>query len=163
LERAVTEVILKKREARAGEIGLFVVDEQGDEVLSKIKLGRDIGCEVIQRRNPKHHRLFFAILKFLQLHAERFEETPIEKIKDAVKLATGLVDTFVDAETGKTYYVLRSIAWAAMEQTAFDAFFDSACKVIASRWMPAGTTAVSVREELLKMIEDPRWQGSRVA
>lgn len=152
----MTEIILKHREARAGELGLFPVDDEGTGVLFKIKLGKEVGCEVIQRRNPKHHRLFFAILKFIKEHCERFEPTPIEKIKDAVKLATGLADTFIDAETGKTYYVLRSMSWASMDQIEFNRFFDDATQVIATRWMPPGTTAESVRDELLAMVEGPQ-------
>jgi hypothetical protein len=132
----MTEIILKHREARAGEIGLFPVDEQGSDVLFKIKIGKDISADIKQRRNPKHHRLFFAILKFLRLHAPRFDSVPMDKIKDAVKLATGLADTFVDAETGEVYYVLRSISFASMDETEFTRFFDQACMVIANRWMP---------------------------
>lgn len=151
----MTEAIFRYRAAKAGERGLFPVDEDATELLAKIKLDRDVGCDVIQRRNPRHHRLFFAILKFLNTHAGRFENTPIEKIKDAVKLATGFADTFIDAETGKTFYVLRSISWASMDQAAFNTFFDEAVKVIAGRWMPDGTTAEDVRKELLAMVDGP--------
>lgn len=159
----MTEIILRKREARAGEVGLFPVDAEADEVLGKVKNGRDVGCDVKQRRNPLHHRLFFAIIRFLQLHAPIFESAPTDKIKDAVKLATGLADTFIDSETGQTYYVLRSISFAAMDQTAFNAFFDEAVRVIASRWMPAGTAPEDVRKELLAMIDGPGAIGSKVA
>jgi len=92
-----------------------------------------------------------------------FENVPIEKIKDAVKLATGLADTFVDAETGKTYYVLRSMSFASLDQAAFNSFFDEACMVIANRWMPAGTTPEDVRKELLAMVDGPGALGSKVA
>lgn len=159
----MTEAIFRYREARAGELGLFPVDEEGADLVGKIKVGKEVGCDVIQRRNPKHHRLFFAIVKFLQLHSDRFDETPIPKIKDAIKLATGLADTFIDAQTGQTYYVLRSISFAAMDQGAFNEFFDDACGVIAKRWMPAGTTVESVRKELLSMIDGPGALGSKVA
>jgi len=159
----MTEAIFRYREARQGELGLFPVDTEGAEMLHGTKEGKDVAVEVRARRNPRHHRLFFAILKFLQMHAERFEETPIEKIKDAVKLATGLADTFLDAETGKTYYVLRSISFASMDQGSFNSFFDEATKVMASRWMPAGTTAESVRKELFEMVDGPAAIGTRAA
>lgn len=159
----MTEIILKVREARSGELGFFPVDDEGAEVLHKVKTGREVSGDIKQKRHPKHHRLFFAILKFLRLHAERFENMPTDKIKDAVKLATGLADTFIDAETGETYYVLRSISWASMDETEFTRFFDQACLVIANRWMPPNTTAESVRTELLAMIDGPSAIGSRVA
>lgn len=159
----MTESVFRHREARAGELGLFPVDDEAVETLHGTKIGKDVTVEVRARRNPRHHRLFFAILKFLQMHAERFEETPIEKIKDAVKLATGLADTFIDAETHQTYYVLRSISFASMDQGAFNSFFDSACMVVAKRWMPEGTTPEDVRKELLAMVDGPGALGSKVA
>lgn len=159
----MTEAVFRYREARAGELGLFPVDSEAVEMMHGTKIGKDVTVEVRARRNPRHHRLFFAILKFLQMHAERFEETPIEKIKDAVKLATGLADTFIDAETHKTYYVLRSISFASMDQGSFNSFFDEATKVIAKRWMPEGTPAEEVRRELLLMVDGPGALGSKVA
>lgn len=151
----MTEAIFRYREARAGERGLFSVDDESAELLNGLKLNRDVGCEVIQRRNPRHHRLFFAILKFVKEHCARFENATLDQIKDALKLACGLVDRFVDGETGKTFYVLKSISWAAMDQARFNAFFADACHVIATRWMPKGTTADSVREELIAMVDGP--------
>lgn len=151
----MSEVILRYREARAGEQGLFPVDEEGCQVFASLKLNRDLGCDVKQRRNPRHHRLFFAILQFVKEHCERFESASLDQIKDAVKLACGLVDRFIDAETGEVFHILKSISFAAMDQTKFNAFFNDACDVIAKRWMPEGTTAESVRDELYKMVDGP--------
>lgn len=151
----MSEIILRYRDARAGERGLFPVDDEGAELLRGLKPNRDVGCDVIQRRNPRHHRLFFAILKFVKEHCERFENATLDQIKDALKLACGLVDRFVDAESGRTFYVLKSISWAAMDQARFNAFFADACHVIATRWMPAGTTAKDVRNELISMVDGP--------
>lgn len=159
----MTEIILRHREARAGELGLFVVDEQGAEVVHKIKVGRDVKCDVIQSRHPKHHRLYWKIVQFVSLHCPIFENVPLDKIHVALKVATGLVDTVINAETGETFYVLRSISWASMDQTEFDPWFSEAVKVIAKRWMPVGTTVESVRAELLALIDGPGAIGSRVA
>lgn len=62
---------------------------------------------------------------------------------------------YIDPTNGKTFFVVRSISYAAMDQTRFDAFFDRACFVIAERWMPAGTTSEDVRFEILEMINPP--------
>lgn len=160
----MTEAIFKLREARPGELGFFPVDEEGAELMHSVKpVGRDVSMEVIQRRNPKHHRLAFAIFKFLQYHSDTFHDVPIDRIKDAVKLATGLVDTFVKQDTGEAYYVLKSISFAAMDQTKFNEFFDAAVKVIAERYMPEGTTPEAVRKELFAMVDGPGALGSRVA
>lgn len=152
----MVEAIFRRRAAAfSGEAGLFPVDEESANLIGGIKLGRDVGVDVIQRRNPRHHRLFFAILKFVREHSTVMAEVPVEKLKTAIKLATGLVDTFVDIASGKTVCVPRSIAWAAMDQGEFNTFFNDACTVIASRWMPEGTTAESVRDELLLMVDGP--------
>ncbi|MDQ2079520.1 DUF1367 family protein [Xanthobacteraceae bacterium Astr-EGSB] len=159
----MTEVILRRRQGRAGEVGLFPVDDEGSDLLAKIRDGRDVGADVVQRRNPRHHRLFFAILKFVKMHSPVMADVEIEDIKDAVKLATGYVRRFVDVDTGRVAYVTRSIAWGAMDQTEFNAFFDAACNVIATRWMPEGTTPDDVRRELIEMVDGPHALGSRVA
>jgi hypothetical protein len=146
---------MRKRVAHAGEVGLFPVDEESYDTLARIKHNRDVGCSVVQRRNPRHHRLFFAILKFVQMHSPILGFAPIEHLKNAVKLATGLYTTYIDTETGEVSRVLRSISFAAMDQTEFAPWFDEACRVIATRWMPVGTTPASVREELIRMVDGP--------
>jgi hypothetical protein len=151
----MTEVIMRKRVAHAGEVGLFPVDEESYDTLARIKHNRDVGCSVVQRRNPRHHRLFFAVLKFVQMHSPVMFGVPVDYLKTAVKLATGLCDTFIDQRTGEVYRVPRSIAFAAMDQTEFAPWFDEACRVIAQRWMPAGTTPASVRDELIRMVDGP--------
>lgn len=154
----MTEAIFQRR-----GMSLVPVDDQGRELLEKIKEGREVGCDIVRRRNPRHHRLYWAIVQFVQMHCPRFHDIPLHKIHTMLKLATGLVDTFIDAETGETFYTVRSIAWAAMDQSEFDPWFTEACKVIAHRWMPEGTTPEDVRKELLSMVDGPGAIGSRVA
>lgn len=149
----MTEVILRKRRGRDGEVGLFPVDDEGIELLFGLRDNRDVGCDVKQRRNPRHHRLFFVICRFVKDHCELFSEASTDEIKDSIKLATGLVKRRIDMDTGRTYLVLRSISWGAMDQTEFNQFFDHACQVISHRWMPEGTTADDVRDELIKLCD----------
>jgi hypothetical protein len=158
----VTEVILRRRAAAyVGEVGFFAVDDDGANLMGKISLGRDVGCDVIQRRNPRHHRLFFGIVKFVREHCPMWEGAPTDQVVVALKLATGLVTTFVDSETGKAIWVPKSISWAAMDQTEFNPWFDLACKEIARRWMPAGTTPESIRDELFLLMDGPGAIGSK--
>ena len=125
------------------------VDREALELLESVAEERDVVLSIKARRNPKHHRLFFAILKFMVDHC-RFKN--IEHAKYAIKIATGEVDTYID-ERGKTFFIPRSISWGAMDQTRFAAFYDRAVFVITTRWMPPGTTEASVRAELDAMIE----------
>lgn len=165
----MTEAIFRRRAARAGEVGLFSVDDEGADLLRKLPDSRDVGVVVTRHRNPRHHRLYFAILKFVKMHATNadgeplFEDIDIETIGAAVKIATGHVRTFVDTTSGKTVFVPKSISWSSMDQTKFAEFFDNACGVIARRWMPPGTTTESVRAELLEMVDGPGALGSKIA
>lgn len=136
---------------------LVPVDREGLDILSTIRDERDVIVEVRQARHPKHHRLFYAILKFIVEHTE-FDS--IEAAKSAIKVACGEVDPVIDPESGKIFWTVRSISYAAMDQTRFSAFFDRACRVITERWMPPGTTPDSVRAEIEAMIEPSHMRGA---
>jgi hypothetical protein len=126
------------------------VDQEGLDLLESVGEERDVVLNIKARRNPKHHRLFFAILKFMVEHTPYFET--VEKAKTAIKIATGEVDTYIDPDSGKAFFILRSISWGSMDQSRFSAFYDRAVHVITSRYMPPGTTEESVRAELEAMI-----------
>lgn len=159
----MTKIILKRREARAGEIGLFPTDARSDEVLGKIKIGHDAKCDVSNARNTRQLRLFWVIVDFVSEHCDVFEGRVKDDVAEALKIATGLVRRCIDIETGEVTNVVRSIAEDKLNQTDFDEFFQKACIVVAQRWMPAGTTPESIRAELLAMIDGPGAIGSKVA
>lgn len=141
---------------------LVPVDDEGFDALAKVKEGRDVKVEFTMSRNLRHHRLAFAIFRFIQIHSPTMADASIEQIKTAVKIATGHVGTFVDCQTGQTFYVPKSIAWEAMDQGEFEKFFQDACNVICQRWMPAGSTPEDVWRELIEMVDGPHAVG-RVA
>lgn len=142
---------------------LVPVDDEGFDALAKVKDGRDVTVEFKQSRNTRHHRLVFAIFKFVKMHSDTMADASIEQIKTAIKLATGHVETFVDCQTGKTVCVPRSIAFEAMDQLEFNQFFDAACAVVANRWLPEGVTPEDVRRELIEMVDGKHALGERVA
>lgn len=163
----MSDVIMRKT-MLAGRPCLVPVDDDGIEYMARIRNNRDVGVKVTQHRNPRHHRLYFAILKFVREHAviegeHIFEDADQEMISTAVKMATGLCRTFIDTESGKAVMAPRSISWGAMDQTEFAPFFQKACDVICKRWMPAGTTPEDVRRELILMVDGPHALGERVA
>jgi len=159
----VTKIVVKHREAKAGEVGLFPVDQRGFEVTSRIKLGREVTCDVRKARNTRQLRLFWVIVDFVAMHCPMFEGKVTDDIAETLKVATGLVRKLVRADTGEVFYVVRSIAEKNLEQDKFDEFFRCACDVIANRWMASGTTPEDVRKELLLMVDGPGAIGSRVA
>lgn len=138
---------------------LVPVDDEGFDALAKVRDGRDVTVEFKKARNPRHHRLFFALVNFAKLHSETMTEASTEQIKTALKLATGYVDTYVDRETGKCCYVPRSIAWESCDQLEFNKFFDAAVNVIVNRWMAPGTTSEEVRREIIEICDGPHAVG----
>jgi hypothetical protein len=159
----MTEIILRKVQLPDGRNALVPVDDEGAELIAKLKDGRDVGADVVQRRNPRQHRLAFALFHFVKMHCELFSDASIDEIKDAVKLATGFVRRYVDADTAQTFYVCKSISWAACDQTEFNQFFDAACSVIANRWMPGDSVPEEVRRELIEMVDGKHAIGERAA
>lgn len=157
----MTKAVFKRR----GQT-LIPTDSEGQDLLAAIRDGREVVVEVRAARNPRFHRLFFAVLNFCVQHCIDRETgevrfSSIEHAKTAIKIATGEVDTYIDADSGKTFFIPRSISFASMDETRFAAFFDRAVYVIAERWMPAGTTPESVRAEIEAMVNPLR--GSRAA
>lgn len=147
-----TAVFQKRRGA------LVPVDDEGRQIMSGIANGRDVLVEVKNARNPRQHRLLFAMLNFCLQHSiipdtgeVRFDN--IKQVLLALKVATGEVDTYIDADNGRAFFIPRSISFASMDQSAFNDFFDRAIYVIAERWMPYGTTETAVRTEILMMID----------
>jgi Protein of unknown function (DUF1367) len=159
----MTDVILRKIKLPNGLPALVSVDDEGADVLTKLPVGRDVGANIVQHRNPRHHRLFFAMVRLLREHTEMFAGKDTEIITTAIKLATGLVKTYVDRAKGTTVLVPMSISWAKMDQTRFNKFFDAACTTIALRWFPEGTLPDDVRRELISMVDGPGALGSKVA
>jgi hypothetical protein len=157
----MTDCIMRKVVLVNGP-ALVPVDDEGRALLERIKTNRDVGVTVTAHRNPRHHRLYWAMLKFIRDHTDTFEGKDLKIISTAVKLATGLVDSFVNQNTGETVLVPKSIAFAAMDQMRFNQFFDAACITIANRWMSPGSTPDDVRRELIEMVDGPHAVGERV-
>ena len=138
---------------------LVPVDDEASDALAKVRDGRDVTVEFKMSRNPRHHRLFFALIQFVRIHSDTMATATVKQIKTALKLATGHVETFVDCQTGQSVMVPKSIAFESMDQTEFNKFFDDAVSVIATRWMPPGSTAEEVRMELLELVDGPHAVG----
>jgi hypothetical protein len=142
---------------------LTPVDDEGLEVLARLKDGRDVMVDVAAARNVRHHRLFFQALRFIQLHSPNMCRVPINKMRGILLIATGHCDTIIDAETGKVGYMPHSMSFASMDQSEFNQFFDAACAVISRRWMHPGVSPEDVRRELVLMVDGPHAVDRRSA
>jgi hypothetical protein len=126
-----------------------------------MKDGRDCMVHLSAPRNVRHHKLYWALIRFIREHTDQFAGHDDEIIHTSLKLATGYVKTFIDTETGKAVMVPRSIAFESMDQARFAKFFDAAVAAICWRWLPPGTVPDDVRREVEAMCDGARQQQRR--
>lgn len=134
--------------ARRTLSGLVPADDQAAAEFKRVPPDKVVYVELVTARNPKQHRLLFALLNMMVTHGE-FPSTEAALI--ALKFATGYVDSFKVDKTGETFMVPKSISYANMRGTEFSAWFDSAIKVVAERWLP-GVKSETLRAELEEMV-----------
>lgn len=128
---------------------LVPMSEEAEAMLRAVKNGNEIMVSMKPARNIRHHKLLFAMLNLIVQHTGQFSSTDDALV--ALKIACGLVDPFIDAQSGKTFFVPRSISFSAMPQNDFSAFFDRAVYVVTTRWFPPGTQEADVRAEIESM------------
>jgi hypothetical protein len=129
--------------------GLRPVDDIGTQALSRLKQGDVVMVEYSRPRNPRHHRLFFALLNIVANNSPHYDDP--EQVLLALKIATGHVVPHI-AFDGKTYMVPQSIAFNKMDQDAFDRFFDKCVDIVVRRFLP-GVTDAELRAELESMTQ----------
>lgn len=124
------------------------VDDAGEAVIAGIGQGEIVKAEIKRPRNPQHHRLFWALASIVAANSEHWRSA--EDVVTALKFATGHTEQF-KMPSGQVYELPRSISFAAMNQDAFDAFYDRCIRVIVEKWLP-GVSEDGLRQEVLEMI-----------
>lgn len=111
--------------------GFVPFNDAAQEQASKCKLGDVVELKPTKVRNPKFHRLFFAILKLISENSEPAISTDMALY--LAKVAAGCGEWI---DTGKaTLFCPGSISFASMDQEAFDAFVQSAVPPLCQRFM----------------------------
>lgn len=104
--------------------GLVPADIMADELLQALPIGKEVLVTIRRARNPKHHRKLFALLRVVTENTDRWANEAV--LLEDLKLVTGLFSTRVSGFTGMPYPVPASISFAAMDQTAFAAWYERA-------------------------------------
>lgn len=138
----VTEGIFMERTVG----GLKPVDDQGTDLLRKIKVGEVVQCEVNRPRNLAHHRKFWALLNTFWQAAGDWSSPYGVLIELKVRL--GHVQKVVIRETGEIVSVPKSISFAQMDQGAFESFYEKALFELCK--MGGGIEPEALREEVLR-------------
>jgi hypothetical protein len=113
--------------------GRFVpADVVSAEAIDGIREGETVRAVITRPRNVGHHRKFFALLQVVFDAQDRFPT--VEALLDAIKIATGLYDTY--KLNGREVMKLRSISFASMDQKEFTAFYDRVLHLIVTHILP---------------------------
>lgn len=116
----------------------------------RLRVGDLVHAELTKPRNPKHHRLVFALLKKVLDNQDGLQT--IDQLLTIIKIKLGRVDTVVDAASGRAYYVPQSIAFASMDQGEFEILWRDLCRLVARDYFP-GMSPEQVAE-LADMMDD---------
>lgn len=127
---------------------LAPVDAAGREALAHIGQDELLAITFRRPRNIGHHRKFFALLSLIYENQTRYQS--IEELLDVVKVLTGHCNV-VTMRDGKEVFVPKSIAFASMDQSAFEAFWEKVVKVVCEKILP-GITKADLEREMLEFI-----------
>lgn len=111
--------------------GFVPFNDKAQEQAAKCKLGDVVELKPTRVRNPKFHRLFFAILKLISENSEPAITT--ETALYFAKVGAGCGEWI---DTGRMkLFVPGSISFASMDQAAFDEFVQAAIPPLCIRFM----------------------------
>jgi len=133
--------------ARRTVSGFVPADDQAQAEFRRVPVGKIAYLEIVAARNPKQHRLLFALLTVM---VEAGEFPSAEAALTALKIATGHVET-IKINGTETHLVVKSISFANMRQGDFVPWFDSALKVVSQRWL-GGMKDADLRQQIEEMI-----------
>ena len=135
----------------------FIASTERDrEVLSKagIQPGVVITFDIKAPRHGKHHRLVFALLRFVFKNQDRYDNE--EALRKALTLETSFVEEFVDLH-GEIHRQPRSWSYKAMDEIEFAQLHSELIDVVlrlmwpgqSVQWLKAGVDADAAAEHVM--------------
>lgn len=143
----MADVLLTKRSA-GNAVYLAASDDHSITILRGLKDGETVRCKINRPRNPRHHRLAWAMIGLIFKNQERFPTE--EAMVDAIKYMTGHFDE-IELPNGKRFHKLRSLSWEKMDQTQFKQWFDRFVQVTLEHIIP-GLNKADFEREIYAMI-----------
>jgi hypothetical protein len=107
--------------------GLAPVDDLAREAIGAYGNGEIIRVRLHRDRNPRHHRLFFGLLKLVYDNQEKYLST--EALRFAITVQAGYVDEVI-LSGDRVALRPKSISFGSMDQNEFKKFYDAALKAI---------------------------------
>jgi len=133
-----------------GVLCLVPMDEDGRALMEKLAGGKPVMVNVHSPRNPRHHRLFFAL--YAKLVEGGVWEGDEESFLDWAKFGAGHVRRSID-HLGNMHYVPKSISFESMDQVKFARFFDRVCYLVFSRLLDGDGTWEKLRDDVTAMVD----------
>lgn len=127
---------------------LVPTDEEAQAVLGKVKMGESVTVEIKRARNPRQHRLYWALIGKLFEHQDTY--TTQKQYSNAIKCAVGWCDT-TELTNGKLMMVPKSISFANMPQSDFEPFFEKVLDLVTTKIWP-NLAKEELRQEIEQMI-----------
>lgn len=124
---------------------LFTDDEKAERFMSKLGDGEIVEVDVKRTRNLVQHRKLWKLAQYIGEATGRTSD----EVVGLLKIMAGHCD--VIEVNGVVYKIGKSIAFSAMDNDEFDAFFNKACQVVCVEFVPH-LTADFVREEIERMV-----------
>jgi hypothetical protein len=112
---------------------LAAADPISAELIAGIKHRETITATIRRQRNPKHHRMWWALVGAIYPHQSVYATA--QELNTAIKIAVGHFDSGKTID-GIPWVSPRSISYAAMDQNAFSEFFDRAVEIVLTRIVP---------------------------
>jgi hypothetical protein len=128
------------------------MDDEGRELIASVPPGREVMVRIHLARNPRHHRLLFALFK--KLSEAGAWDSGVEELKEHLKWACGLVE-FRPDHLGNLQPRTKSIDWESMGQDVFNRWFDRFCYYICERMLLGAMRWEELRDEVIASIEGP--------
>ncbi len=126
---------------------LAPADGVSEQHIAAMKHDEVVTATIRRQRNPRHHRLFFALLNIVFQNQTRYPT--LEHLLDAIKLAIGHYDTMTIGN--REIVKLRSISFSKMDQATFGQFFDRVVELVITRILPH-TTREDLEAQVYEMI-----------
>lgn len=126
-------------------------DEDGLRELHAHKDGAEFRMTIQGARNPKQHRLFFALVKIAAEQDPEYEGNT-ERARHDILRTLGHVDYEVDRD-GTAHVNVKSISFSAMTQAEFNDLFQHAVNLVC-KWL--GTAPKEVMDRVNEMVADKR-------
>lgn len=136
---------------------LVPADRQSEALLAKVKSGRMVMVKTKTARNPKQHRLLWALAERIADNVERFDDA--DHVIHELKLNTGHVQRRQIRVPGLGILFQewpKSIAYESMPQEEFAVWFEKVLAYVASDIWP-GLSTQEIRNEIAEMLGDDFW------